>query len=388
MQRGRPRALPAGTPRPRRENSASAPTAFARSLIAWHKEHGRHDLPWQNTRDPYRVWLSEIMLQQTQVSTVIGYYARFLQRFGNVQALAAAPLEDVLRLWAGLGYYARARMAHRCAQAVLAAGGRFPDNAQALAQLPGIGPSTAAAIAAFCFDERAAILDANVKRVLARHHAIDGDLRRPAVVEQLWERARALLPAPRDMARYTQAIMDLGATLCTRSRPRCDACPVRADCKALLLGRVAELPVRAKAPARPLRTAHLLVAVNRRAVLLEERPPTGIWGGLLSLPEFPSLGDLQAGARALGGKDPAAMHERRHGFTHFTLAFTPHLLRLPARQRTAARQDAAGGVAAAAPGRLRWLPLCDIDAAALPAPIRTLLRDVRGALSRGPRAAG
>ena len=341
---------------------------FARALLAWQRKHGRHDLPWQNTRDPYRVWLSEIMLQQTQVATVIGYYERFLQRFPDIHALAAAPLEAVLEAWAGLGYYSRARMAHRCAQAVAGAGGgAFPASAAALEQLPGIGPSTAAAIAAFCFGERAAILDANVKRVLSRHRAVAGDPKRPDVLAELWQHARALLPPARAMGRYTQAIMDLGATVCTRTRPRCDACPVRADCQARLQGRTAELPGRGTTTPRPVRAAHLLVALRNQAVLLEERAPSGIWGGLLGLPEFASPAQLHAAALALGAGEPDRLDERRHGFTHFTLLFTPHLLRLPQQLPT---PDA--------PGR-RWLPLAQIESAALPAPLRVLLRDVRDA---------
>jgi A/G-specific adenine glycosylase len=321
------------------------------------------------------------MLQQTQVATVIGYYERFLRRFGDVHALAAAALEDVLQCWAGLGYYARARMAHRCAQAVVAAGGTFPGTAQALAQLPGIGPSTAAAIAAFCYGERAAILDANVKRVLARHRAIDGDPKRPAVLALLWEQARALLPPARDIGRYTQAIMDLGATVCTRSRPRCDACPVRADCRARLQGRTAELPGRSPAASRPLRRVHLLVAVQRDTVLVEERPPAGIWGGLLSLPEYAARAPLAAAARLLGAGSLESLEERQHGFTHFTLGFTPHLLRLHATGPglgpvPVVRADA---------GR-RWLPLAQIETAALPAPIRKLLLDVRAAPTAGKHA--
>jgi A/G-specific adenine glycosylase len=357
---------------------AAAPD-FARTLIAWHRDHGRHDLPWQNTRDPYRVWLSEIMLQQTQVRTVIGYYGRFLQRFANVRALAAAPLEQVLELWAGLGYYTRARMAHRCAQAVVAGGGQFPQTAAALAQLPGIGPSTAAAIAAFCFDERAAILDANVKRVLARRGAIEGDPRQAAVAQRLWEQAQALLPPAPDMPRYTQAIMDLGATVCTRARPHCAHCPVREGCQARIQGRTADLPSRSPAAPRPVRTAHLLVAVRGGSVLLEQRPPAGIWGGLLSLPEFASPAALRAHAGGLDRAAPAAMAGRRHGFTHFTFEFTPHLLQLEPPQPGAARRARA---TPPAPGarQQRWLALGEIDTAALPAPILALLREVRASL--------
>jgi len=312
------------------------------------------------------------MLQQTQVSTVIGYYDRFLRRFPDVRALAAAPLEEVLQCWAGLGYYARARMAHRCAQAVAGhEGARFPGTAAELEQLPGIGPSTAAAIAAFCFGERAAILDANVKRVLARYRAIDGDPKRPAVLARLWEAAHELLPPAHDIARYTQGIMDLGATVCTRSRPQCPACPVRGGCQARLQGRTAELPERSPAGARPERRLHLLVALHRGAVLVEERPPTGIWGGLLSLPEFAQVQALQHAAHVLGAGALETLPERQHGFTHFTLAVTPHLARLADARFT--------GAAAHDPASRRWLPLAQVEAAALPAPIRSLLREIRDA---------
>ena len=304
------------------------------------------------------------MLQQTRVATVLDYYDRFLRRFPDLRALAAAPLEAVLQAWAGLGYYARARLAHACAVSLVKShGARFPRTAVALEQLPGIGPSTAAAIAAFCFDERAAILDANVKRVIARRYAIEGEPRRPEVLEELWRHARALLPDAPQIGPYTQAIMDLGASVCTRSRPRCESCPVSGDCQAYRQGRTAQLPTRVSPLTRPVRTAHLLVALNKRAVLLEQRPASGIWGGLLSLPEFSRYRDLDRAARELGTATPQRLAERRHGFTHFTLAFTPHVLRISgSRQR--------------APQR-RWLALAQIDAAALPAPILALLRDLR-----------
>jgi len=346
---------------------ARGATDFARALIDWQRTQGRHGLPWQQTRDPYRVWVSEIMLQQTQVATVLGYYERFLQRFADLPTLAAAPLEAVLQCWAGLGYYARARLLHRCAQVLMAEhAGRFPDSAAALERLPGIGASTAAAIAAFCFDERAAILDANVKRVLARRYAIEGPLQQPAVLARLWEHARALLPPAADMGAYTQAIMDLGATVCTRTRPRCEQCPVSADCLAQRQGRAAELPLRVARAARPLRRAHLLVARHRGAVLVEQRAATGVWGGLLSLPQFPSRAALGRAARALGPGAPQALAERRHGFTHFTLAYTAHLLELH-------------GARPPASGAQRWLPLRLAAGAALPAPVRALL----GELARG-----
>ncbi|HEX7155918.1 MAG TPA: A/G-specific adenine glycosylase, partial [Burkholderiaceae bacterium] len=327
--------------------------------------------PWQLDRDPYRVWLSEVMLQQTQVATVLRYYPRFLQRFPDVAALAAAPLEQVLELWAGLGYYSRARQLHACARIVAADhGGRFPDNAQRLQQLPGIGRSTAAAIAAFCFDERVAILDGNVRRVLARQFGIEGATTAPAVERELWRLAESLLPPAHSVAAYTQAIMDLGATVCTRAAPRCDACPVADQCIALRDGRVRELPAPRPARRVPLRRAHLLLALQGDAVLVEQRPATGIWGGLLSLPEFGTAALLRARARRLGVARPRALAPRRHGFTHFTLEFTPHLLKAdpPAPHVSEATE--------------RWLPLDRIESAALPAPILGLLRQVRDG---GPR---
>jgi A/G-specific adenine glycosylase len=317
------------------------------------------------------------MLQQTRVGTVLGYYHRFLQHFPDLPALAAAKIETVLQLWAGLGYYARARQAHRCARTIIEQhGALFPRTAQQLAQLPGIGPSTAAAIAAFCFHERAAILDGNVKRVLARRHAIDGDPKRGDTNALLWRTARALLPEARHMGTYTQAIMDLGASICTRSKPRCDCCPVSAGCLARAQGRTAELPTRAVPRMRPMRSAHMLVVLHRRAVLLEQRAATGIWGGLLSVPQFSGRPDLKRYARRYSAEIPTALAERRHRFTHFTLVYTPHLIAATSRQRPSL-----------ADGQ-RWLALSDIDDAALPAPILALLRELRdGATRRRARGA-
>ncbi|MFN3565970.1 MAG: A/G-specific adenine glycosylase, partial [Burkholderiaceae bacterium] len=318
-----------------------------------------------------------IMLQQTQVATVVGYYARFLARFPDVATLAAAPLADVMRLWAGLGYYSRARNLHACARRVATEfGGEFPRDAQALAKLPGIGRSTAAAIAALCFGERAAILDGNVRRVLARHFGIEGFPGAAAVERRLWALAAGLLPQRREMPAYTQGLMDLGATVCTRARPRCDSCPVASTCVARRDGRVAELPAPRPRKPTPTRRAQLLVAVHDGAILVEERPAAGLWGGLLAPPQFATVAQLRAAARALG--DPGArvrrLPTRRHAFTHFTLEFTPHVVRLA---RIAPR--------AAEPGVV-WLPLAEVETEALPAPIRRLLRDVGAALAT-PRAA-
>ena len=340
--------------------------AFAARIVAWQQATGRRDLPWQGLRDPYRVWLSEIMLQQTQVGTVVPYYLRFVARYPEVGALARADPGDVMRLWAGLGYYARARNLHACARQVVAVhGGEFPRSARGLAQLPGIGRSTAAAIAAFCFDERAPILDGNARRVLARQFGIPGYPGAAAVERELWVCAEALLPPAREMPAYTQGLMDLGATICTRTRPRCDACPVRASCVAHATGRVEELPgSRPRRPA-PVRSAHLLLVLQRDRVLLEQRPGAGIWGGLLAPPQFDGVRQLAAALRTLApGARAQAMPPRRHAFTHFTLRFTPHVARLDPSPAIA-RQP-----------RLRWLPRREIERAALPTPIRALLQEV------------
>ncbi|BAP90039.1 A/G-specific adenine glycosylase [Burkholderiales bacterium GJ-E10] len=353
---------------------------FARALLRWQRTHGRNDLPWQGTRDPYRVWLSEIMLQQTRVATVLSYYPRFLDRFPDVETLAGAPVESVLQSWAGLGYYARARLAHACAKAVATEyGGAFPRSAAELAQLPGIGRSTAAAIAAFCFNERAAILDANVRRVLARRYAIDGDPAQRAVADSLWAVAGSLLPGRRDMPRYTQAIMDLGAGICTPRKPQCDLCPVQDGCRAYRMERVEDFPTRRKAAPRPVRSAHFLVALRGPHVLVEQRSADGIWGGLLSLPEHPEVRALRRHARSLGAlASPTPLAPRRHAFTHFTLAFTPHVVRLDPQPPRAP-----------ADGALRWLALGEIERAALPAPVLALLREVRGdAADAGSGSAG
>ena len=271
---------------PFRTNTVSS---FADRIIRWQRQHGRHDLPWQWTNDPYRIWLSEIMLQQTQVATVIPYYERFVERFPDVRALASAPIESVMACWAGLGYYSRARNLHRCAQQIADTHrGEFPREVQQLAQLPGVGRSTAAAIAALAFGERAAILDGNVRRVLARHCSIEGFPGRPQIERQFWQRAESLLPAS-EIEAYTQGLMDLGATVCTRSRPNCAACPVNETCVARSDRTIDKLPTPRPVRERPVRAQTVLAMQDATgAVLLELRPPSGIWGGLLSLPEFES----------------------------------------------------------------------------------------------------
>jgi A/G-specific adenine glycosylase len=351
--------------------SELADPGFSRAVIDWQRAHGRHALPWQNTRDAYRIWLSEIMLQQTQVTAVLGYYARFLERFPSVVALAEAPVEDVMAYWAGLGYYTRARNLHACARrVVLEHGGVFPSDPALLAELPGIGRSTAAAIAAFSSGARAAILDGNVKRVFARVFGVDQYPGLKPVEDALWRRADALLPLDEGIESYTQGLMDLGATLCTRSRPDCARCPLQARCVAYATGRTAELPVRKPKKATPEKRAQMLVVIDRGQVLLEQRPGSGIWGGLLSLPEVDGhvpLDDeeLDVSAAAEAAEKFGAVAETEpllpleHGFTHYKLHIHPYRIGLSSRGET--------------PAACVWWDLANIDAAALPSPIKKLL---------------
>ena len=347
--------------------------SFARAVIDWQRTHGRHTLPWQNTRDAYRVWLSEIMLQQTQVAAVLGYYARFLERFPTVQDLASAPIEDVMAHWSGLGYYTRARNLHACAVRVMNEyGGEFPANPKLLADLPGIGRSTAAAITAFSNGTRAAILDGNVKRVFARVFGVEGYPGEKRVEEALWRRAEALLPED-GMEAYTQGLMDLGATLCTRSKPDCPRCPLQARCVAYATGRTEELPVRKPKKTTPEKRADMLVVVHDGHVLLEQRPGSGIWGGLLSLPEVAGHVAIETSrdggialAAAVGEfgevEEVQALLPLVHVFTHYKLHMSPHKVTLAAR--------------GAAPERHIWLKFDAIDDAALPAPVKKLLLDL------------
>ena len=339
-------------------------TDFASRVVRWQRLHGRRGLPWQGTRDPYRIWLSEIMLQQTQVATVIPYFEKFLARFPTVAALANAPEGEVMALWSGLGYYARARNLHRAAKEVMARfDGAFPTAFGELVTLPGIGRSTAGAIAAFAGGERRAILDGNVRRVLARHAAVAGDPTRAAVQAELWSHAESRLPAE-DIEAYTQGLMDLGAHVCLPRDPHCPACPVSRDCIARNEGRIAQLPGRkARAPARRKRIA-MLVVVRAGEVLLEKRAATGIWGGLWSLPE---VGADESPAAALqrdwglAAAETQPMPPFAHAFTHFTLEVAPWRIRL-ARGAKVAHDKAA-----------IWMPLADVPGAALPSPVKKLL---------------
>lgn len=343
---------------------------FFPTLVRWQAEHGRHGLPWQGTRDPYRVWLSEIMLQQTQVSTVLAYYPRFLARFPDVQTLAAAPLDEVLTLWSGLGYYSRARHLHRCAQQVVAEwGGIFPERAADLETLSGVGRSTAAAIASFCFGEPVSILDGNVKRVLTRLLAFDGDLAVGTQEKALWALAQALVPAtpePADMARYTQGLMDLGATVCTRSKPQCLLCPAQPLCAALAQGRPTAFPVKTRKLLRRTEAWWLLVWQRADGALwLQPRPARGIWAGLFAFPVCHSADDLDAAVAAAGGQPGAGVtHEvLRHSLTHRELLLQPVQVPWPHPDRSP--PAAAGGG--------RWVAPDDDLAFGLPAPLRSWL---------------
>ncbi len=366
------------------------PSDFAARVITWQKTHGRHGLPWQGTRDAYRIWLSEIMLQQTQVSAVLGYYTRFLERFPTVEALAAAPADDVMAAWAGLGYYSRARNLHRCAQIVVTEhGGVFPKDAEGLAELPGIGRSTAAAIAAFSAGTRAAILDGNVKRVFARAFGIEGFPGDKRVEDRMWRIAEAVLPeagtetgVEAGIETYTQGLMDLGATVCTRGRPSClatpSACPLSDVCRAFAAGTTHLLPAPRPRKALPERATTVLVLLHGERVLLERRPESGIWGGLWSLPEIGNdqpdpdrhpVPEAAARIAASAYGDPGALlpgGSLSHTFTHFRLQIHAFCFAMQEIRPEPLPQGVATHAA--------WQPVAALDDTGLPAPIRTLLR--------------
>ena len=339
--------------------------SFAQQLIAWQKNHGRHDLPWQG-RGVYATWVSEIMLQQTQVATVIPYFQRFVARFPDVAALAAASLDDVLGHWSGLGYYTRARNLHRAARIIADQhGGAFPEDFERIRALPGIGRSTAGAICALAFGQPCAILDGNAKRVLARHFAIPGWPGQSKTERTLWQRAQAEVPAA-EAATYTQALMDLGATICLRATPRCVCCPVAAGCAAHQLGRTEDYPAPRPARTVPQKTATWLVCLHGQEVLLEKRPPSGLWGGMWGFPE--GFGEAREAAWALLGQHPDAVEhlpQIAHAFTHFRLVASPVRL-VYAQQPKLAGED-----------RWIWLSLLEMDAAPLPRPVRSLLENIR-----------
>jgi A/G-specific adenine glycosylase len=340
--------------------------SFASRLIAWQRAHGRHDLPWQGA-DAYRVWLSEIMLQQTQVATVIPYYQSFLASFPTILFLAAASEEQVLAHWSGLGYYARGRNLHAAARIVAEKYlGVFPREFEQMLELPGIGRSTAAAICALAYHERCAILDGNVKRVLSRYCGISGSPSEKVVEAQLWQQAETLLPQ-HDIAAYIQAQMDLGATLCTRSKPKCGECPVQSDCIALQSGRVSELPTPRSRKVVPEKHATFLLLMHGNDILLEKRPGSGIWGGMWCPPQF----DDEAAARdwflhnGMVASDGIRLENFSHTFTHFKLHISPLKIQLSRKPLRAAE---AGSV---------WLDVKDALRAAIPKPVRSMLNELR-----------
>ncbi len=311
------------------------PDSFAPRLLAWYARHGRHDLPWKREPTPYRVWVSEIMLQQTQVATVLSYFEPFVRRFPDLPALAAAETDEVLHRWSGLGYYARARNLHRAARVACERhGGELPGDLAGLCDLPGIGRSTAGAILALSRGERHPILDANVQRVLCRYHAIDGWPGEGPVRKRLWALAERHTPR-REVAAYTQAIMDLGATLCVRRRPVCALCPLESDCLARAGRRQHELPAPRPKRERPRRrTAFLILRDPAGAVLLERRPPSGVWGGLFGFPECPPGLDIRAACEQrfdVEVKSARRLGDLRHGFTHYALDIEPHLVEVVRR---------------------------------------------------------
>jgi A/G-specific adenine glycosylase len=304
-----------------------SPSAFQRNILTWFDQHGRKNLPWQQDRTPYRVWLSETMLQQTQVATVIPYFNAFTEKFPDITSLANAPVDDVLHLWSGLGYYARARNLHKTAQ-LIAERGHFPDTLDELIALPGIGQSTAGAILSIAFNKSHPILDGNVKRVLARFRAVSGWPGNSAINKELWAISAKLTPIDR-VADYTQAMMDLGATVCTRGKPACTACPLNADCLARLADKVSAFPTPKPAKILPVKQLTLLILSNAdKRILLEKRPPTGIWGGLWSLPEFDSIEAAHDWclSRNIPITDQQTLATRRHTFSHYHLDYTPLLI--------------------------------------------------------------
>jgi len=345
--------------------------ALAARLLAWFDAHGRKDLPWQAERTPYRVWVSEVMLQQTQVGTVIPYFERFVRRFPDLAALAGADPDEVLHLWSGLGYYSRARNLHRAAGIVARDhGGELPPDLDGLMRLPGIGRSTAGAILALSHGQRHPILDGNVRRVLARYHAVDGWPGQTDVAKQLWALAEKHTPHGR-VADYTQAVMDLGAMVCTRARPGCDGCPLAQGCEARRLDTVADFPARRPARAQPVRhTTFIIVRDGSGRVLLEQRPPAGVWGGLWSFPECGEAEDPVGWCRqrlGLDAREVSRLDGLRHTFTHFHLDITPVLLSI----------DGAGE-RVRDNGQLRWHR--DGEARiGLPAPVARLLRETGSA---------
>ena len=343
---------------------------FASRLLTWFDAHGRKDLPWQQDPTPYRVWVSEVMLQQTRVQTVIPYYERFMARFPTVASLAGAGIDEVLHLWTGLGYYARGRNLHAAAVEIQQSGGAFPTTREGLEALPGVGRSTAAAILALAVGERAAILDGNVKRVLSRFHAVVGDISRSATLRELWGHAQAHTPERRAGA-YTQAIMDLGATVCLRRAPRCATCPAAERCRAFAAGRAEDFPVRGVSRAKPVRTARMyVIADSAGACLLERRASSGIWGGLWTPPQRRSDYTPAQICREFGIDESRVTQSRkgdvfRHTFSHFHLDIEPCYLTLDGQAALVAEDD-----------RVQWHRHGGSGTVGLPAPAVKLLSGI------------
>ena len=340
---------------------------IASRLLAWHSLHGRKNLPWQRSHDAYHVWLSEIMLQQTQVSTVIDYFERFSQRFPTIKSLANAQLDDVLALWSGLGYYARARNLHKAAQIItLEYAGVFPKNIDEVIALPGIGKSTAGAILAFSANQRHPILDGNVKRVLCRYYAIEGYPGKREVESQLWQLADENTPK-KSVSQYTQAIMDLGATVCIRKNPACAVCPLSETCAAKKKGIQSQLPTAKPKKSLPTKQIIMLVISDKQfRVLLEKRPPAGIWGGLWSLPECTVDTSIEQHCRHRLGitfTNIIQLEQLKHSFSHYHLIIQPHQL-YTARPQTL-KED-----------KLHWFELNQVHQLGLPKPVKSLLNEV------------
>ncbi|MBU1333202.1 MAG: A/G-specific adenine glycosylase [Gammaproteobacteria bacterium] len=354
-----------------------SPEQFSSAVLAWYDNHGRKDLPWQQGITPYRVWVSEIMLQQTQVSTVLGYFDRFMAALPTVKDLAEAAEDEVLHLWTGLGYYTRARNLQKTAQIVMHEhAGEFPRDVDKLTELPGIGRSTAGAIASLSMGLRAPILDGNVKRVLARYVAQEGYPGEPKVAKQLWDVAERFTPHAR-VNNYTQAMMDLGATLCTRSKPSCLLCPLKSGCQAHLLGLEIRYPIAKPRKALPQKRTLMPILANRDgAILLYRRPSTGLWGGLWSLPELDDLDALPAlaGQHALSLGERHALPGLTHTFSHFQLAIEPWLIRVDTPASAVAEAD------------WLWYNLATPPRLGLAAPVKKLLKRAADALTAGEPA--
>jgi len=341
---------------------------FSSNILTWYKKHGRHGLPWQQNKSLYRVWISEIMLQQTQVATVIPYYQTFMQSFPDLLSLAGASEEAVMSHWAGLGYYSRARNLHKAAKIIIDEhNGRFPEIYETVLTLPGIGPSTAAAVLAQALNQSHTILDGNVKRVLARYHAIEGWPGQRQIEQSLWQKAKSHTP-DQQVADYTQAIMDMGATVCTRAKPKCEECPLSGTCLALEQGKVGELPTKRPKKTIPVRQKRFLFIVSdKKRVLMEKRPSSGIWGGLWSLPELALDEDIKQMCQQQWGLSVETVVNQpvfRHTFSHFHLDITPCLIRVS----PAITQAVNDGT------KFQW---CDFDTQlAVSTPVRHILNDL------------